>query len=82
MEFAPAAKRQLTRLPDKVGAAVLEFAWGPLRSRPTVVGKPLRWDLEGHYAARRGSWRIVYTLDIPRRAIIITRVAHRAHAYD
>lgn len=82
VESEPSARRQLSRLPEKVAAAVLEFAWGPLRRRPTIVGKPLRWELEGHYAARRGTWRIIYTLDVPTRTVIVTQVAHRAHAYD
>jgi mRNA-degrading endonuclease RelE of RelBE toxin-antitoxin system len=80
--LSPAARRQIGELPEKVAAACLAFIAGPLRERPTLVGKPLRWELEGSYSARRGMWRIIYSLDEKQRVVLITRIGHRSHIYD
>jgi hypothetical protein len=42
-------------LPESVAAAVWRFINGPLLDNPHRVGKPLRFQLEGYHAARRGS---------------------------
>ncbi len=81
IRFSSSARRHLDRTPEKIAAAVIEFTLGSLRHRPTIVGKPLRWELQGHYAARRGDWRIIYSLDHDAHTILITRVEHRAHVY-
>jgi mRNA-degrading endonuclease RelE of RelBE toxin-antitoxin system len=48
------AKRELTRLPDKVGTAVVESVYGALRDNPQRVGRELHLDLAGYRATRRG----------------------------
>jgi mRNA interferase RelE/StbE len=48
------ARRALTRLPEKVAAAVVEFLYGSLAAGPHRVGKPLKLSLEGLHSARRG----------------------------
>ena len=60
---APSAERSLRRLPSKAAAAVVEFMLGPLVENPKRVGHPLRGQLEGLWAARRGPYRIVYEID-------------------
>ena len=66
------ARRSLTRLPEKVVAAAVEFVYGALANGPYRVGKPLRRELEGMHSARRGDFRIVYR---------VTDVDHRADVY-
>ncbi len=75
------AKRTLGRLPEKVAAALLEFMNGPLTLRPTIVGKPLGLDREGEYVARRGVWRVVYTLDFDQHIVRVIALGHRADIY-
>ena len=53
------ARRSLNRLPEKVVVACVEFVHGGLSENPYRVGKPLRFDLEGSYSARRGDFRVV-----------------------
>jgi mRNA interferase RelE/StbE len=81
VEWASPALRSLRRLPDRVAAAVVEFIYGGLAENPARVGRPLRWELEGLHAARRGDYRVVYRLDDARRVVIIEAVAHRADIY-
>lgn len=74
------ARRQLDRLPISVAAAVVETL-GAIASNPRRLGKPLRFELEGHWSARRGPYRIVYRIDDEARTVSVVAVAHRADVY-
>jgi mRNA interferase RelE/StbE len=77
-----AARKDLTyRLPEAVAAAALEFIRGPLLLDPHRVGKPLRKDLEGFWAARRGQYRVIYQILDDVIVVEVVRVAHRVDAY-
>jgi prevent-host-death family protein len=78
ISWSPTARRALTKLPEKVGTAVIEFIYGPLATNSHRVGKPLRFELQGLLRARRGDFRIIY-----RISDVVTIVAseHRADAY-
>lgn len=76
--WTPTAKRALTRLPEKVSAAAVEFIYGPLAANPQRVGKPLRFELEGLHSARRGDYRVIYRIG---DVLTIVAVDHRADVY-
>ena len=76
--WSPTARRALAKLPEKVGAAVVEFIYGPLASNPYRVGKALRFELEGLHSARRGDFRNVYRI---ADQVTILAVEHRADIY-
>ena len=78
---APSVDRTLSRLPEKAAAAVVEFMLGPLLENPHRVGYPLRRELSGLHAARRGPYRVVYEIDDEARQIHVLRVDHRADVY-
>lgn len=75
------ARRALRTMPEKVGTAVVEFAYGPLAGSPYQVGRPLRFELEGRYSARRGDYRIVYRIDEDEHLVVVEAVEHRADVY-
>jgi mRNA-degrading endonuclease RelE of RelBE toxin-antitoxin system len=50
-------------------------------SQPRRVGKPLRGELAGIWAARRGTYRVLYRLREEPREVIVVRVEHRSDAY-
>lgn len=78
----PPARRALTeRLPEPVAAAVINFLTTALVREPRRVGKPLRGDLAGVWAARRGSYRVLYRVREAPREVIVVRVEHRRDAY-
>lgn len=55
--LTPPARRALTdRLPEAVASAVIELVTTALVQQPRRVGKPLRGDLAGVWAARRGTY--------------------------
>lgn len=80
--LTPPARRALTeRLPEAVAAAVIEFLTTALVRQPRRVGKPLRGDLAGLWAARRGTYRVLYRLRDDPREVIVVRIEHRRDAY-
>lgn len=76
--WSSTARRALTKLPEKVGTAVIEFSYGPLATNPHRVGKPLRFELEGLHSARRGDFRIIYRIT---DVVTIVAIEHRADVY-
>jgi len=81
IEWSASAKRAIVGLPDKVASAIIDFVYGPLADNPQRVGRPLRWELEGLHAARRGDYRIVYHVDTEGTVVVIEAVAHRSDVY-
>jgi mRNA interferase RelE/StbE len=74
------ARRRLERLPTAVASAVLETL-GAIAANPRRLGKPLRFELEGCFSARRGPYRIVYRIDDATRTVAVLAIAHRADIY-
>ncbi len=71
----------LSRLPEKVGAAVVEFCYGSLAANPQRVGKPLKLAMEGLHSAPRGDYGVIYRIDDDARRVDIVAIEHRADAY-
>lgn len=78
---AATAERALARLPLPAAAAVVEFMVGALVESPRRVGHPLRRELAGLWAARRGPYRIIYEIDDTGSVINVLRIDHRADVY-
>ena len=74
------AARDLERLPEKAAAAVVE-SFHAIAANPRRVGKPLRFELEGLWSARRGPYRVIYRIDEGEYSVVVLAVGHRADAY-
>jgi mRNA interferase RelE/StbE len=74
------ARRQIDRLPLAIAMAVLETLYA-IASNPHRLGKPLRFELEGCWSARRGPYRIISRIDDARRIVSVLAVGHRADVY-
>ena len=82
LRLSRAARTALAEtLPEAVAAAVWEFVNGPLLDDPHRVGKPLRFELEGYYAARRGQYRVIYRIDDREVIVDVIQISHRGDAY-
>jgi mRNA-degrading endonuclease RelE of RelBE toxin-antitoxin system len=68
-------------LPEPVAVAVVKFLYGALAEDPHRVGKPLRFELEGYWSARRGQYRVIYSIHDDKILIRVVRISHRADAY-
>ncbi len=79
--FTATGKRDLDKLPPRILAAVIEFAFGDLAREPRRVGKPLGRELAGYHSARRGPYRLLYRIDDEAQTIWVHRVDHRADVY-
>jgi mRNA interferase RelE/StbE len=79
--WTTASRRALTRLPEKVASAVVEFLYGSLAASPYRVGKPLKLGLEGLHSARRGDYRVIYRIDGHQRQVTVVAIEHRSDVY-
>lgn len=82
VQVAHTAARQLTeQLPEAVAAACVEFLYGPLAENPQRVGAPLRKPFEGYWRARRGEYRVRYTIDESTRTVRVLDISTRRDVY-
>lgn len=77
----PAARAIANELPEAVAAAVVELITGDLLRAPRTVGKPLQRELEGRWAARRGSYRVLYAIDEEAGVVTVLAAEHRRDVY-
>jgi mRNA-degrading endonuclease RelE of RelBE toxin-antitoxin system len=82
LRVSASANRALVRkLPEAVATAVVHLLTGDLRRRPRQVGKPLKRELDDLWVARRGEYRVVYSIDDVESVVTVLDVAHRSHVY-
>ncbi|MFF4778812.1 type II toxin-antitoxin system RelE/ParE family toxin [Microtetraspora fusca] len=86
IRLAASAARKLETWPPNglslsAAAAVAEFLSGPLLDDPYRLGMPLRGKLAGLLSARRGAYRVVYSVDDDKGLVHVVRVDHRLDAY-
>lgn len=80
--LSAAAKRAIERdLPERVAVAVVDFLYGPLAADPYRVGRPLRFELEGYRSARRGQYRVIYSIHDDEVRVRVVRISHRCDVY-
>jgi mRNA interferase RelE/StbE len=79
--WTTASRRALTRPPEKVATAVIEFLYGSLATSPHRVGKPLKLGLEGLHSARRGDYRVIYRIDDHQHQVTVVAIEHRSDVY-
>lgn len=68
-------------LPENIAAAAWEFINGALAENPQRVGKQLTGELDGLWSARRGEYRVIYSIEKSIVTVTIIRIAHRGHVY-
>lgn len=76
----PPARREFDRLPISVAAAVLETL-DAVAENPHRLGKPLMFEHEGRFAARRGPYRIIYELLEDQHLVRVLAIGHRRDVY-
>ena len=82
VQVARTAARQLAEhLPEAVAAACVEFLYGTLADNHHLVGAPLRKPIEGYWRARRGEYRVRYTIDESTHTVRVLDISHRRDAY-
>jgi len=81
VEVTSPALRGFRRLPEKAAAAIVEFVTGALADNPHRLSKPLTNELLGLRTARRGDYRVLFTLDIEEHILYVHRIEHRSDVY-
>ena len=75
------ARRDISRLPEAMAWACLEFSAGPLAQNSQTVGIALGPPFLGMRSARRGSYRAIYRIDEENHAVEVLHIDHRAVVY-
>ncbi len=75
------ALRNFDVLPEKVAFAILEFCSSTLSQDPLRVSKSLKGPFEGMRSARRGQYRIIFSVAHESNKVVIRSVRHRNIAY-
>ncbi|MGH3903166.1 MAG: type II toxin-antitoxin system RelE family toxin [Pseudonocardiaceae bacterium] len=60
---------------------MLDFLDGPLAEHPLRVGKSLVGPLVGCLDARRGTYRVIYRVDLDHRTVQVLDIDHRSTVY-
>ncbi|AJT42551.1 type II toxin-antitoxin system RelE family toxin [Psychromicrobium lacuslunae] len=82
VRFSKSARRALTHaLPEKVAAAAFEFITGNLAANPQRLGKQLGEPFYPLFSARRGEYRVIYSILEREIVIEIVSILHRRDAY-
>jgi mRNA-degrading endonuclease RelE of RelBE toxin-antitoxin system len=79
--WTPSDRKALTKVPEKVGTAAIEFLYGPLAGNPHRVGKQLKLGLETFWSARRGDYRVLYRIDDEHQRVDVIAIEHRSDVY-
>jgi mRNA interferase RelE/StbE len=81
VEVTSPALKGFRRLPEKAAAAIVEFVTGALADNPRRLSKPLTNELLGLRTARRGDYRVLFTLDVEEHTLYVHRIEHRSDVY-
>lgn len=81
VEVTSPALKGFRRLPEKAATAIVEFVTGVLADNPRRLSKPLTNELAGLRTARRGDYRVLFTLDVDERILYVHRIEHRSEVY-
>ena len=76
--WTAASRRTLVKLPEKAATAAVEFIYGSLAENLHRAGKPLKLALEGLYSARRGDYRVIYSINDHLRTVTVLAIEHRS----
>jgi mRNA interferase RelE/StbE len=79
VDLSKTADRQLLKLPDKVYERIMGRIL-ELQDNPMPVGYKKLSAFPG-YRLRVGDFRILYTIDLKKRQIVVSDVCHRKDAY-
>jgi mRNA interferase RelE/StbE len=81
--LTPPAQRAggVSKLPEAIATAVIDFLTTALIENPHRVGKELRNDLAGIWSARRGTYRVLYRIHDDLREVVVVRIEHRRDVY-
>jgi mRNA interferase RelE/StbE len=81
VEVTSPALKSFRRLPEKAAAAIVEFVTGVLSENPYRLSRPLTNELLGVRTARRGDYRVLFTLDVAAHILYVHRIKHRTDVY-
>jgi len=80
VSFAPAADRQLRKLPQAVQKRIVRSVEG-LQTNPRPPGAIKLQGERELYRIRAADWRVVYQIADDRLVVLVVRIGHRGDVY-
>lgn len=81
VEWSPEARKNLKKLDPQVAREVLDYMDDVCQGDPKRFGKPMRYELRGHWRYRIGDYRAVVKHYDQKLVIFAVRVQHRSKVY-
>jgi mRNA interferase RelE/StbE len=78
--IAPAAKKQIDKLPDHIKHKLGNTLYNIIAANP-FIGKALKAELAGLYSYRIADYRVIYSILKQKLIIQVVKVMHRREAY-
>jgi mRNA-degrading endonuclease RelE of RelBE toxin-antitoxin system len=75
------ARRSIGALAEKTATAVVEYTHAVVAKNPRQAGHELHFELEGMYSARRGDFRVIYTIDDEATTVRVVAIGHHSDIY-
>lgn len=75
------ALHSLGSVPPRVAEPLVAFIFGSLADDPRRRGKPLKRELDGRWASRRGDYRILFRLDEATKTMCVLKIGRRSDVY-
>lgn len=73
--------RDLETIDKKDAARIVERVKTHLVQNPDGLGTPLKGIFKGLFRYRYGKYRVIYTMDLAEKKLIVLHVKHRKDAY-
>lgn len=78
---APARRALSEELPESVAIAAFEFCIEALASNPRRAGGRLDPPLADYFSARRGTYRVIYSISEDTNLVHVEWIGHRSDVY-
>jgi len=79
VKYTNEAHKDIKKNPDKDKNKIIEAI--KIIIKNPLAGKPLQAYYKGKYSFRVGNIRIIYTVDLKDKLIIVLKIKHRKEAY-
>ena len=81
VEFKASARKELERLPARLVQRIFPRIEA-LANEPRPAGCKKLKGGESEWRIRVGDYRVIYSIDDPRRLVTVTRIRNRSEVYD
>lgn len=80
IEISPVAEKQIKALPKREQIKIIKRVY-KLADNPLPQGVKKLKGIDSLYRIRQGDWRIIYTIEDKKLAVLVVKIGHRREIY-